>query len=120
VASWLPPPAGLAKFSVDAVVSRSGNRGVGGEICRDDQGIYLGASTVVFSGISDPTTFESLACREALALADDLVLSCFKVASDCKVMVTHIRRHYRKVCIDYSENQCVSSAVPVVHFGLQD
>jgi hypothetical protein len=59
---------------------------------RDDNGQYLGASAVVFSAITDPATLESLACREALALAEDLDLRSRRihVASDCKTVVSDI------------------------------
>jgi ribonuclease HI len=57
---------------------------------RDDNGQYLGASAVVFSAITDPATLESLACREALALAEDLDLRRIHVASDCKTVVSDI------------------------------
>ena len=35
-------------------------------------------------GIIDPPTLEAIACREGLALADDLLLGNLIVASDCK------------------------------------
>jgi hypothetical protein len=48
----------------------------------------MGASALVFNGITDPAILEALACREALALADDLILNRFQVASDCKQVIT--------------------------------
>jgi hypothetical protein len=44
----------------------------------------LGASAVVFNDITDPATLETLACREAVALAEDLYLDRTFVVSDCK------------------------------------
>jgi len=55
-------------------VSKTENRGAAAAFCRDNDGTYLGASAVVFVGITDPATLEALACREALALAEDLAL----------------------------------------------
>ena len=52
-------------------------------VARDISGFFLGASTVVFTGVSDPETLEILACREGLALASDLLISKARVASDC-------------------------------------
>jgi len=51
-------------------------------IARDSSGCYLGASTLVFAGMSDPEILEVLACREDLALANDLLIQQARVASD--------------------------------------
>ena len=52
-------------------------------VARDSSGCYLGASTLVFAGVSDPEILEVLACREGLALANDLLIQQARVASDC-------------------------------------
>lgn len=70
----------IAKVNVDAAVSKTENRGVAAALCRDSNGIYLGSSAVIFEGISDPACLEALACREGLALSDDLNLSRVFVA----------------------------------------
>jgi hypothetical protein len=57
---------------VDASVSRSEEQGAAAAFYRDSSGNYLGASAIVVHGIIDPATLESLACREAIALAEDL------------------------------------------------
>ena len=59
-------------------------------VCRDDMGKYLGASAVRYIGINDPATPEALACRKALSLALDLLLSHPLVAPDCKEVVSDI------------------------------
>jgi hypothetical protein len=51
----------------------------------------LGASAVVFNDITDPATLETLACREAVALAEDLYLDRTFVVSDCKTAIDDIR-----------------------------
>jgi hypothetical protein len=51
----------------------------------------LGASTVIFHGVTDPATLEAMACREALSLAEDLALDRVFVASDWKTDVNDIR-----------------------------
>jgi hypothetical protein len=56
------------KINVDAAISKSEL----GILCRGADGAFLGAFAVVVAGISDPTTLEAMACREALALATDL------------------------------------------------
>jgi hypothetical protein len=90
-AQWIPPPKDIVKFNVDASVSKTEARGVAAAFCRDVHGNYLGASAVVFRGITDPVILEALACREAQALADDLNCSKFFVASDCKMVVSDIQ-----------------------------
>ncbi|KQK13390.2 hypothetical protein BRADI_1g09835v3 [Brachypodium distachyon] len=80
---WFPPPSGHAKINVDAALSKLGNGGSVDAVCRDETGFLLGSSALVFPGISDPVTLEALACREALALAEDLQVTRLRVASDC-------------------------------------
>jgi hypothetical protein len=71
-------------------VSKSSLKGVAAAICRDHTGLYLGASTLVLPGVTDPSILESIACREALSFAADLGLSRLYVASDCKQVVEDI------------------------------
>ena len=80
------------KVNVDVAVPE--RRGVGSvaAICRNRDGLYLGASSVVFRGITDPTTLEALAVREALALAEDLNIQAIHVASDCSVVIDDLKR----------------------------
>jgi hypothetical protein len=51
---------------VDGAVSRSQNTGAVGVICRDHEGLYLGATVCIYPGIIDPAILETIACREAL------------------------------------------------------
>lgn len=51
------------KFNVDAIVSRHGDFGAIGAMCKDHEGNSQGASAIVSSAISDPPTLESLAVR---------------------------------------------------------
>ena len=44
---WIAPPRGFAKVNVDAAVRDQGNMGVIAAVCRNDNGQYLGASSVV-------------------------------------------------------------------------
>ena len=59
-----------------------GGRSAATVFCTDADGNFPGASAMVFAG-----TLESLACREALMLANDLQLNNLKVASDCKTVI---------------------------------
>jgi hypothetical protein len=71
-AKWVAPPVGYAKINVDAVVRKQVNVGEVAAVCRDENGVYQGSSTMVMLGVADPTVLEALACREALTLASDL------------------------------------------------
>jgi ribonuclease HI len=59
-------------------------------ICRYENGLFLGASAITCKGVIDPVVLETLACREALALATDLIRDKIKIASDCKGVVEDI------------------------------
>lgn len=88
---WIAPPSDCSKFNVDAAVGRSGTYGAVETICRNHEGVFLGASAVVYRNIGDPTTLEALAVREALALVEDLYQQHIHIASDCKVVVDEIK-----------------------------
>ena len=60
-------------------------------VARDSSGCYLGASTLVFAGVSDLELLEVLACREGLALANDLLIQQARVASVCLNAVRSIQ-----------------------------
>jgi hypothetical protein len=114
---WLSPPADRAKINVDVAMSSSGDGGTPGAICRDDQGNYLGALAVFFSGITDPATLESLACREALALAGDLALTRFVVASDTRRWWLILQeRNTGKICYGHIKNKSKMSKFSVLQF----
>jgi ribonuclease HI len=51
----------------------------------------MGASAVVFDGITSPEVLEAWACSEALSLAEDLPARKLKVASDCLNAVKEIQ-----------------------------
>ena len=91
MAAWSPPPVGFAKLNVDGAVARSGRTGAVGVICRDSGGGFLGASAVVFEGISDPQVLEALACAEGLSLAEDLHEQQLLLATDCLNVVKQVR-----------------------------
>lgn len=80
---WLPPPTGLAKVNVDALVARNQERGSFAAICRDEHGNYLGASAVVMGSLIEPEILEVMACREGLNLATDLYLQKVQVSMGC-------------------------------------
>jgi ribonuclease HI len=82
---WLPPPPGIPKINMDAMVGKGESRGAVAAVARSATRQYLGASAMVFPGKSTPETLEALACREGLALARDIHACKVCVASDCKM-----------------------------------
>ena len=86
------PPVGFCKIHVDAgVVTRKGGSAVA--VCRDDGGNYMGSSALMVEGVVDPATLEAIACREALALAQDLGIQNFVVSSDCLQVVSDMNKN---------------------------
>jgi hypothetical protein len=73
-ARWIPPPNATPEINVDAALAKNDNRGVAATFCHDNNGLYLGASAVIFPGITDPSILQTLAVREALTQAQDLNL----------------------------------------------
>ena len=62
-------PVGFDKVHVDAGMSTPSRGCTAGAVARDDQGYYLGSSTLIIHGLHNPATLEAVACREALALS---------------------------------------------------
>lgn len=88
---WIPLPAGAMKLNVDAAVSKNVGRASAVAIARDANVLFMGASAVVMTGMTDPETMEVLACREGLALAQDLLMGRIRLASDCSNAVGSIK-----------------------------
>jgi hypothetical protein len=91
---WIPPSSGFMKINVDAAVSKMEKKGAVGAVYRDFEGDFVGTSAVFIDGISNPGTLEALACRETMALATDLNLQSFVVASDCAMVVNNLQENY--------------------------
>ena len=86
------PPTGFSKIHVDAAVPKLHNQGAAAAVCRDISGNYVGSSALVIHGITDPTVLETIACREGLSLAQDLMLQNFVLVSDSKQVVDDIKK----------------------------
>lgn len=52
------------------------NAGAATAVCRDEQGNFLGSSTIVLPSVNGPAVLEAIACQEALALAANLSQQC--------------------------------------------
>ena len=64
VRRWLLPPTGFVKVNVDGAVARSHHGGAVAAVCRDQTGLFLGSSAVVYRGINDPLILETYACEK--------------------------------------------------------
>jgi ribonuclease HI len=73
-------------------VGKNTGQGSVAAVARDDTGLYLGASVVVFPGKTEAKTLESLACREAVSLPKDINARKVRVASDCKNVVVNLEK----------------------------
>ena len=91
---WLAPPGGYAKLNADAAVAKTGVGSALGVVCRSETGQFMGASALTLSGDYSPATLEAMACREALALAQDLDLRKICVASDCLEVINNLHQPY--------------------------
>ena len=60
--AWKPPPIGHVKIHVDGGLFHDGTVGAAAEICRNEQGQYLGSSAIVLPGVNNPTSLEAIAC----------------------------------------------------------
>jgi hypothetical protein len=76
---WKPPDINFVKINSDGAIFKS--------VCRNSQGVFVGASTTVFEGITNPEVLEALAVSEALSLGADLNRQHILVASDCANVV---------------------------------
>jgi hypothetical protein len=72
---WIKPPRGLfEKINVDAAISKNLSMASVATVARDEDDIFLGASTLVLEGRTNAEIAEVVACREGLALASDVGL----------------------------------------------
>jgi hypothetical protein len=60
-------------------------------VAREKLGVFLGASAVVFNGITSPRILEALACREGITVADDLDVGPMHLATGCLNVVKGLR-----------------------------
>jgi hypothetical protein len=73
----------MEKMNVDATTSKDSIKCMIAVVVRGGDVDFLGALTVVTAGITDPEMLEAMATREGLALAADLILQRFRVATEC-------------------------------------
>jgi hypothetical protein len=74
--------------------SKTGGGGVVAAVCRSGTGEYMGVSALTISDIGSFAALEALACREALALAQDLNVRSVCIATNCLEVANNIERPY--------------------------
>jgi ribonuclease HI len=87
---WTPPAPGLVKINVDGAVARGESKGAAACVCRDSNGVFLGASATVYVGVSNPEVLEAMAVSEALYLATNMHERKLHIVSDCLNVVKAI------------------------------
>jgi hypothetical protein len=111
------------KINVDAMLSKNTRRAAVVAIARDGEGTFLGASALVLEGLSEAEVAEALACREDLALTDDLGLQTMKVATDCANAARSIQGagfgSYGPIILEIERTMKSFARVDVVHEGRQ-
>lgn len=90
IAKWIPPYVGSMKLNVDPVMSCHADKGATAVVCRDGNGKFLGASTLIFLWSHRSINLGSHACTEALALAQDIHIFKLCIASNHLEVVTNI------------------------------
>ena len=85
-----PPPTGRVKVNVDVAVGKNTGRESVAAFARDENRMFMGASTLVLSRRADAETLEALACHEACALSKDINARRIRVASDCKNVIANL------------------------------
>jgi hypothetical protein len=89
-ANWTPPRARVLKINIDGAVAKLTNYGAISAVCCDDQGQFIGCSSVRLNGITNPAVLEALACSEAMSLAVNLQARRSLIALDCLNVVKKI------------------------------
>jgi ribonuclease HI len=79
-------------MNIDVAVSKNTGRGSAAAVAQDRDGVFWGASVIMFLGRTEPETLEALACWEALALARDIDVRNIQVMSDCINVITNLEQ----------------------------
>jgi hypothetical protein len=79
---WIKPPRGFAKINVDAAISKNSSMALMATAARDEDGKFLGALVLVLEGCTNAEMAEVVPWCEGLAIASNLGLQTFLMASD--------------------------------------
>jgi ribonuclease HI len=101
-------------------MAKTGQGGAVGVVCRSETGMFLGASTLTVDGIVSPTVMEALACREGLALAQDLNIQKVMVATDCLTVVNDMARPFvGSYCMVIDEIKASANQFATLRLGMR-
>jgi hypothetical protein len=107
----------MVKINVDAGLAKNGNKVAAAAIARDATGVFLGASVLILKGISEPEVVDALACREGLALAQDILAPKVCLVCDSLNVVNNIKQgSWGAYCQIVKEIQAVSKTLESVEF----
>ncbi|KAH1217237.1 hypothetical protein GmHk_13G037935 [Glycine max] len=71
--SWLKPPTGSLKLSIDAMLFKEFNKFGVGIFIRGDQGTFVSVKTLLLDGIPEPGEAKAIGLLHALIWAQELV-----------------------------------------------
>lgn len=78
-----PSAKGFVKINVDAALAKNSTKVTMAVVARNEAGNYMGSSALVMEGIFELEMVEVKASREGMALASDLVIQNFRLATYC-------------------------------------
>jgi hypothetical protein len=78
---WIPPPAGMVKINVDAGMTTTAPSSLVAPVARPETEVFLGSSAILFHVLFQKP-LEAMEVHEGMNLAQDLALTCIKVATD--------------------------------------
>ncbi|TVU41435.1 hypothetical protein EJB05_14952, partial [Eragrostis curvula] len=81
----------MMKVNVDAAMSKNRSIAACAAVARTESGDFLGASVIIMEGALNPKVAEVLACREGMALASDIALHNFCLASNCLTVIRNLQ-----------------------------
>ena len=76
------PRPGTVKIFSASGRARSGDGAAAAAFVRDEEGRYMGSSALVVAGVKDEHCLSAISCREAQALAQDLMLQHIIIACE--------------------------------------
>lgn len=82
----------MVKINVDVATLKNSRKVVAAAIARDTASNVLGGSSLVIHGLLDVEIVEVLACKESLALACDIIVQHFSLASDNVNVIREIKK----------------------------
>jgi len=117
--AWCAPPLSVVKINVDAGLAKNGGKVAAAAIARNTAGDFLGASVLVLKGLKEPEIVEAIACREGLALAQDIQVTRVRLACDNANVISSINQGsngvYGQIVKEIQEESKSLESVEFIH-----